>query len=546
MSHPESSPPRASAFESPIFARILDKERGMADNKGFYIGSMFDHAAARHASAPVILDTPLQISLHDGCRTTIGRLAEIVRELSSRLAVAGVRRGNHVAVYKSNNFDIALLAAAIQRIGAVPVLLSPVLPGSTATQLIRRLDESWLLTDAEKLRSPGMDGSAAQHVLLVAGDEEPGTESLSRYGAAPPVAPSLPGPHDPGLITHTSGTTGLPKLVVQTPNALYHRLRLQRLVGWLEWRHEIVALCLTFVHARFYSALELGMSYGNPLLVAVDSTPENIGRFFASHRPGAVETQPNNFIDWETLAQADSRPLSSIRCYNATFDAMHPRTIHVLLAASDRRKPKFIQIYGQTETGPVAARIHTLRHAMDADGRCVGWPLPGVIRMRITDDQGHPVKPGHAGHIEIRSRTRAVTYLREEARFAEQHNGHWWRMGDVGFMDRYRRLHLLDREIDSIDLIDSNLRVEDTLLERLPELREVVIIGSPDGNHPIPVVCTRKDEPLNPRRWQTALSGLPPMSAVVQLPFDRVPRTSTWKVQRRELVKLLSEDGISG
>lgn len=161
----------------------------------------------------------------------------------------------------------------------------------------------------------------------------------------------MPGPHEPGLISHTSGTTGLPKLVVQTPNALYHRLWLQKVVGSWVWRHETVALAVTFVHARFYSALDLGISYGNPLLIAVDTGPENIGPFFARHRPGAVETQPNTFIDWEVLADADGRSLSSVRCYSATFDAMHPRTIQTLLGASVRRARSSSSCTGRPRPG---------------------------------------------------------------------------------------------------------------------------------------------------------------------------------------------------
>lgn len=514
----------------------------MPNDKGFYIGSMFDLAAARHYTAPVVLDTPLQLAPDEGVRLTVGRLAEIVRDLAGRLRSAGVQPGQHVAVYKTNNFDIALLGAAAQRIGAVPALFSPLLDGATATRLLERLDQPWLLTDHDRFTASGVSPKPARRVLLVAGEQLPETELLDTHPVASLAGTSVPGLHEPAFISHTSGTTGLPKLVVQTPDALWQRLWLQKVVADQLWRRESVALCVSFVHARFYTALNLGLSYGNPLLVAVDDRPANIGPFFAQHRPGVVETQPNTFVDWETLAEADARPLSSVRYYSATFDAVHPRTIQVLLGASVRRSPKFIQLYGQTETGPVAGRWYTPRGAAGMDSRCVGWPLPGVIRMRIVDDAGEPVPAGTVGHIEVSSRTRAITYLGEDERFAEQLNGDWWRMGDMGFRDTYGQLHLLDRTTDRLDDVDSNLQIEDTLMGRLPELREIVVVAGPDGR-PIPVVCTRDDSPLDPDRWRQAISGLAPMEDVVQMPFDRVPRTSTWKVQRHQLVKLLAEEG---
>lgn len=145
----------------------------MPRSKGFYIGLMFDRAARRHAAAPVVLDTPLQLSPQDGTTVTVGRLAELVRELAGRLVTAGVRPGDRVAVYKTNNFDIALLAAAVQRAGAVPALFSPMLTGETVSGLLERLDSPWLLTDADKFTATGLDASAARGVLLVAGEERP-------------------------------------------------------------------------------------------------------------------------------------------------------------------------------------------------------------------------------------------------------------------------------------------------------------------------------------------------------------------------------------
>ncbi|WUJ33070.1 acyl--CoA ligase (plasmid) [Streptomyces sp. NBC_00388] len=505
---------------------------------------MFERAAAQHPSAPVVLDAPLQLAPQDGTELTLRQLAGHVRELAARLVAAGVRRADRVAIHKSNNFDIALLAAAVQRIGAVPALLSPLLDGDTVSQLLHRLERPWLLTDGDRLDGSGIELAAARGVLITAGSELPGTERLDAYAGAPVPAPDVPGPHDPALITHTSGTTGLPKLVVQTPDALYQRLRLQKVVAARTWRQESVALCMSFVHARFYTAVQLAIAYGNPLLVAVDPDPAKVGPLFARYRPGVVETQPNTFVDWEVLAGAVGRPLSSVRYFSATFDAMHPRTVQVLLGASVRRSPRFFQLYGQTETGPVAAGSCTLRTALRGGARSVGWPLPGIIRMRVVDEQGRRVRRGRTGRVEVRSRTRAVTYLGEDARFREQLNDGWWRMGDLGHRDLLGRLYLLDREVDHIESIGSSLEVEDHLMEQLPELREVVIVAGADGGA-VPVVCTRDEKPLDEARWLAATAGLPALGKVRQLPFDALPLTATSKVRRSELIRLL-EAGVHG
>ncbi|MGW4807953.1 class I adenylate-forming enzyme family protein [Kitasatospora sp. NPDC004272] len=520
----------------------------MPGPKGFYIGLMFDRAAARHGRAPVFLDRPLDLAPDEGTELTVGRLAALVRGAAGRLVGAGVRPGDHVALYKSDNFDIALLAAAVQRVGAVPALLSPKLEGAVAARLLERLERPWLLTDAGKLALPGFVPAAAREVLVVPGPGAGGgaVPAGGRALAGCPVAPlagvRVPGVREPAFISHTSGTTGLPKLVVQSPDALWQRLRLQRLVAAATWRRETVALHLSFVHARFYSALDLALNHGNPLLVAVDGGPESIGPWFARHRPGAVETQPNVYIDWEELAGHPGRPLANVRYYSATFDAMHPRTVRTLLEASGRRRPAFIQLYGQSETGPVTGTWYTRRDLHRLDGRRVGRGLPGVTRLRIVGDDGAVLPAGATGHIEVSSRTRAQTYLGEDARFRASLNGRWWRMGDTGFMDRLGRVHLLDRAVDRVEEVDSNLRLEDDLMERLPELREVVIVAGPDGQA-VPVVCTRGDLALDAARWRRATEGMPALGPVRHLPFDEVPRTSTWKVRRPELAALLADGG---
>jgi long-chain acyl-CoA synthetase len=101
---------------------------------------------------------------------------------------------------------------------------------------------------------------------------------------------------------------------------------------------------------------------------------------------------------------------------------------------------------------------------------------------------------------------------------------------------------LLDREVDQIESMDSNLRAEDILMSRLDELREVAVVAGP-GGEAVPVVCIRGEEPLDLDRWRTATEDLPELADPVQLRFDQVPRTSTWKVQRPELVRMLQDAG---
>ncbi|MGW1879668.1 class I adenylate-forming enzyme family protein [Streptomyces sp. NPDC001975] len=522
--------------------------RRVTRGNGFYIGEIFHAAARRKATTEVTLDHPLQWAPERGVHFTVGELADQIDELAARLWAAGVRPTERVALYKTDNFDIALLACAAARIGAVPALLSPALDGSVVATLLGRLEEPWLVTDGDTLAGAlgdvRMDG-LVRAVLLSAGDAGPRTEhvrTLAAYDGAPRREPVFLHPRQPSLITHSSGTTGIPKLAVHCPEAGWHRLVPQRIVAWPIRERETAALCITFVHSRFYQGLAMFLSHGNPLVIAVDPAPERIGPLFVRTRPGYIETHPNTYIDWEELADAPGAPLAGVRVFGATFDAMHPRTIQRMLGASERQRPVFVQFYGQSEIGPMAGRWYTRRSAHKADGRCVGLPLPGFISMRVVDSEGKRLRAGRTGHLEVRSRTRILTYLGEDNRYQSQLHDGWWRVGDMGRLSRWGLLHLMDREVDRIDTMDSNLAVEDLLMSRLEELREVVIVAGP-GGEPVPVVATLGERPLDEQRWRQATHDLPPMEPFRQFRFEDLPRTSTKKIQRPELVRLV-RDGL--
>ncbi len=508
--------------------------------RGFYLGQMFEQASVRHGDVPITLDRPLDVTPDTRLDYTYREIAELVDDLAGRLWAAGVRPTEHVAIHKTDNFDIALLACAASRIGAVPALLSPALDGAVAAVLLGRLQQPWLVTDRAKLAG-SLDGSGVgdlvRQVLTV-------DDTLQTYAGSPPHAAVRLHPREAALITHSSGTTGIPKLAVHCPNTLWNRLVPQKAMGW-PTRGESAALHMSFVHSRFYHALGVLLSFGSPLLMIVDPEPASVGPLLTAHRPGIVETHPNTFVLWEELVYAPGAPLSEVRSYGSTFDAIHPRTIQRLLGASRRRSPWLMQLYGQSETGPITFSYYSRRSADRANGRMVGIAIPGFTQVRVVDDHGKPCPAGVPGRIEARTRGRILTYHGAQEQYARQLDGDWWQMGDMGYVNRWGALYLIDREIDQIESVDSSLEVEDMLMSRLRELREVIIVPGAD-REPVPVVCIRGDEPLDPNRWQDATADLPPMSAPLQWRFDDLPRTSTWKIKRVEVTRMLTESLVPG
>jgi acyl-coenzyme A synthetase/AMP-(fatty) acid ligase len=512
-------------------------------NQGMSLGTLFDRAAERHPDSAIVLDHDLDIAPRLGRRMTFRDVADLVDDIASRLSATGIRQGDHVVVHKTDGFDVTLLGLATARIGAVPVLLSPQLAGDVVAELLTRVPRPVLLTDARKLERdlPGVVFERSSQVLLAAGAHA-GAVELSSLAGAPRVPAVAVPPDAPALVTHTSGTTGVPKLAVHTSRTFEARYRPQALLARLVRRSEPVAIHVSFTHSRLMTAMPIAILHGHDLVVRADDDPETVADVFSAHRPGLIEAHPNSFMRWEELADDPRQPLARVKVFSSTFDAIHPRTVHCLLGASRRRAPKFMQIYGQSEVGPVAGRTYSRKRGAETDARCVGFPMPGMTAVRVASGDGKRPTKSSPGPIEVQTDGRIVTYLGEPERYAEQDSDGWWRMGDVGYRTRWGCLHLLDREVDVIPGIESTLEVEDTLLTRLPELAEVILVHGRD-DRAIPVVCVRDDAPLDRAAWATAVADLPSMAEPVQLRADELPQTATTKVRRIELARVLARRG---
>jgi acyl-coenzyme A synthetase/AMP-(fatty) acid ligase len=509
--------------------------------RGLYLGVVPEMAAARDSSTLLTLDHDLDILPGAGRRLTVAELADHVDDLAGRLSAAGVRPGERIVICKAPNFDVWVLAIAAARVGAVPVMLSHHMDGATIGALLSRLDQPYLLADVHKLDAladvPVTD--LTRRVISVGGSR-PGAVSLTELAGSPRVRPVFQGLDEPAMITHTSGTTGLPKLVVHTPRTMRIRLRPQLVLLALMRKQETVAIHIPFGHSRTFAAMAICLSRAMPVLLVNDSDPDEVAKFFARNRPGLIEALPNSFMEWERLTEDPRKPFASVKYFSSTFDAIHPRTIRRLLESSERRAPLFFQIYGQSEVGPAIGRPYFRRFPRRIDGRCVGFPMPGGPRVRVVSRDGKRPSKKNPGFIEVRWEGLLKSYFGEQEKFDANLRAGWWRMGDVGYRTRLGCLHMLDREVDMIPGVSSSLEIEDLVMGKLVELSELVVVPGPKSE-PIPVICTREDQPLDLDRWRAAVADFPQLADPIQIPLAKLPRTATLKVRRIELSRLLRE-----
>ncbi len=523
------------------------------------VGRLFDHRA-HSGGRPMIfrLDRPLDIAPEAGTVLEVHELARCVRRAAGALHEAGAGRGDRIAVHKDDHLDCLLLAAAAIRIGAVPVMLSGGLPGEAVRALLRRT-EPRLLVSGRRLLTAGGGAEKpltefAERTLSV-DPGVPGALDFADFSGASEPAPNPRRDDELMMLTHTSGTTGVPKLIMYTPEKLQGqmaRLETNRLPVITFRPDDTVAVFMPFVHARaftwIYSVLSLSPA---KVLVMSSSAPETAGPLLREHRPTMVEGLPIDFANLKGLAaEPGPGPFSKVRMYASTFDAVHWSTIRTFLNASRHPFPVWRYAWGQSETGGLGMTFITRRTAnrrRDAERgpRTVGRPMPSFVQIKVVDPKTfRPVPSGRPGLVLARTKARCVGYYGEPERWEEKAHGEWWNTGDIGVRTWSGNVRLLDREVNHTPGV-SCLEVEDVLVDNLPEGHDVALL-SVSGGPPVPVVAAPGGR-LDPDAWSSAVRRLPALADPVVVAPGEVPRTGTGKIRREELRRrFLAEAGRPG
>ncbi|MER6691817.1 class I adenylate-forming enzyme family protein [Streptomyces minutiscleroticus] len=513
------------------------------------MGVLFDQCAERGTATRVRLDRPFDLAPDGGTDYTVDALAALVEDAAGLLAAAGAGRGDRVAIVKDNHWDYDLLACAAVRLGAVPAQLSAHLPPATLAVLLHRLRPALLVTTRallERCRRADRDPARTTGAVLALDGPAPGALGPDDVRGRPAPGPRRRHDDAPLVINHTSGTTGVPKLVVHSTRTIIGKLARFEAVRYPRVglrRDDVLANASSFAHGRTFcwTASVLCLA-PRALTVLSRPDPHSADPLLRAHPPTVVEALPATYVRLRPLTRRLDNAFRDVRLFVSTYDAVHPPTLRAYLRASAHRAPVWMQGWGQTETGPLTFRFHTRRSlrppGAGADARGLGRPVPGRTRLRVVDpDTLRPLPRGRPGLLLARTPARALGYVGEDDRWEAKRVGRWWSTGDLGVHHRDGSVELLDREVDRAQRL-SCLRTEDLLEDRLPEALEVVLLARP-GESPLPVVVT-EDGALDAGRWRGAVAGLPPLQPPMVLTWPQLPRTGTGKVRRTALLRQLT------
>ena len=463
---------------------------------------------------------------------TYGALLRHVAAAAQWLQEMGIDHGDRVAFLGQNHPSQLVLLLASAQIGALHVPLNWRLAVPELAAILED-SEAVLLLATPEMQHLARRAAAEGCEVLDATAVWPG---LAREEAVLPRP--VPEPGDGMLLVYTSGTTGQPKgALIDRQGLLFNALNAQHMFGLGAADRVLTVLPLFHVGGLNIQTLP-ALVAGAEVVLLPRFDPAGFFAACATHRPTLTLLVPA--VMRALLADPGwaGAALGSLRAVGAGSSEV-PLD---LIAAFEVRGLPVQQVYGATETGPVAI-YQTRAEALAAPGS-IGRPaLFG--EARVVDAAGAPLPPGEAGEIELRGPHVARRYWQApEATEAAWRADGWFATGDIGFVDAAGRFWFTDRLKHLIISGGENIYPAEVerVLREAPGVAEGAVCGRPDarwGEVPVAVVVPGPgfDAAAVLAHFEGRLARFKHPRAVVAV--AALPRTALGKVQV-EALRLLA------
>lgn len=473
--------------------------------------------------------------------------ARIATTAKALKTACGVGRGDRVAILSLNRPDYLVLLYACARLGAMLVPLNWRL--AVAEQMFILTDAAvkvLLLEQAFAAVLPDL-ACALPQAFVVGLDFAPPAPAQSLDALLARAAGDGRDLHtdlsSPLLIVYTSGTTGRPKGAVLRQEALlWNGVMSQHMHGLTSDDH--VLTVLPFFHVGGLNIQTTpALHHGATVTIHAKFTPDTTLAAVAGERPTLSVWVPAIIQALSDHPAWTATDISSLKAVSTGSAIVPPH----LIARVEARGVPVLQVYGSTETCPIA--VYT---RLGGDRARVGSTgLPGLVcEAAIIDEAGVALPPGRAGEIAIRGPNVFFEYWGNEAATGEALHDGWYRTGDIGIRDADGYVFVHDRKKNMIISGGENIypaEVERVLLEH-PDVLDVGVVGHSDPKWqevPVAYVIRRPDCGLDAETLKAhAVSQL----ARFKVPRDIVfvtdlPRTALGKVQHFRLKQMHPNGG---
>lgn len=517
---------------------------------GTTLAGLTASAAVRDPHRPALID--------EAGMLTFAELDDRTGRLALGLPLAGPRP--RVGVLCRNHRGMVQTLIACSKRGAEVVLLNTGFGAGQLRAVLGELRMDVLVADAE-FAEVLMAAPPSLRRLVVWADRLPeaGGPPGARPGRILPgrhstveqiihrtsAEPLLPPQVQSRTIMLSSGTTGRPKGARRPPRP--GMWPLASMVSRIPLRvRQTMIIEAPLFHTWGYAAMQMAYALRSPIVVHRRFDPERTLRAIAANRDPVVFAVPVMVqrimeLPERVRARHDTSGLRLVALSGAALPG------DLALRFMDAFGDRLYNVYGSTETSWVSiAGPRELRRHPGTAGR-----PPRNTSLAILDSQGRPVPRGTIGRIFAANEMLFEGYTSGEP--MEVRDGLLC-TGDLGHLDQNRLLYVDGRQDGLVVSGGENVvprDVEDAIA-RLPEVREVAVIGVPDrewGQRLAAYVVTRAGATLDADAIRSYVHDQVARYAV---PRDvhfipELPRNATGKVVHRWLGRHEgSPEGLTG
>lgn len=423
------------------------------------------------------------------------RTNQLANALSDRF---GVRRGDRVALLSPNRIEVVEVLCATHKAGGVYVGLNfrmtdNDLAGALENAAPRLMivagefaDQGQALAKRHGIQSLNLDDASADGYEAV-------LSSTSQ--AAPPRMYQVMSSDD-ACIVYTSGTTGRPKGILFTHDAMVQHAT----VACLEYeitsdsKYLIQIPHNSSVNITILPCLTIGAAIGFSDNRNFD--PERFANAVASNQVThtfLVPTQLMRILDASVDLRANLRSLETLGYGSSPIS---PDRLRELIR---RFGTIFIQLYGMAEVASIGTLLRKDDHAKALEEpnllRSAGRPSL-ALNVRVVDDGRGDVAVGQRGEVIFSGSHMMKEYYRDPQRTAEVLDRGWIRSGDIAQIDERGYLWIVDRLKNLIIRGGQNIAPTDieNVLYLHADVLEVAVVGAPDpewGERIVAVVALR-------------------------------------------------------
>ena len=419
-----------------------------------------------------------------------------VKRRSDRIAISflelGMEKDQILLIQLPNCAELPVLRLACEKAGIIPLLAGRMLRSVEIKSLIKQSLAvgaiiPWQFRTFDYLKmieeiQPELP--SLRHIFIV-GDKVPDGKISIKEIMNQPLESRYPsdffnktriGPTEVCSIVHTSGTTGVPKLIERI-GARFGSSR--DAIERHNWNRQDVfgafapAVTGNCEHHSYFTMPYLGVKC--IMMEHFDAEEaikliEREGITIAS----VVPAQLTMMLDHPNLGQYD---LSSCRC---AFSSGSPLSYPNAIRLEERTRCRIINAYGAQELPGISTT--SISDPREVRLLTAGKPYSGN-EIKIVDDSGKEVEQGEVGEIMIRGPFASAGYYKApELNEKVWTDGRWFKIGDYGKLDAEGNLIIIGRTDDVILRGGQNIYPAEIeiLLADHPNIEGVAVVGMPD------------------------------------------------------------------